>query len=87
MADSQDFSRSIPFGIRRGPGKDPADRAPRRGATTGIAPDGKQVVHVPGEGLHHPSQAPPTIPTPAPNRPDIDIVSEDDDDDRDLDDG
>jgi len=70
MSDSDDFSRSIPFGVRRGIGQEPADRAPKRGATTGIGADGKRVVHVPGEGVHAHSSSPPTpIPTQRPNLP------------------
>lgn len=70
MTDSDDFSREIPFAVRRGAGQDPADRAPKRGATTGIGPDGKSVVHVPGEGVHELPATPPTaIPTQGPNIP------------------
>ena len=78
MPDYDDFSRGIPFGVRRGPGKDPADRAPPRGATTGIDDEGRQVVYVPGRGVHEPS-APVAIPTPDPNFPEIEIVGDDDD--------
>ena len=69
----------LTFGVRRGPGQDPADRAPKRGAVTGLDPDGKQVVHVPGQGVHAPSSSPPAIPTPAPNLPDIEIGGDDGD--------
>jgi hypothetical protein len=68
MSKSDDFSREIPFALPRGPGQDPADRAPRRGATTGIGPDGKRVVLVPGEGVHEvPAEPPAAIPTQEPN--------------------
>jgi hypothetical protein len=71
MASSDDSSRSIPFGVRRGTGQDPADRVPRRGATTGIGADGQRVVNVPGEGVHDHAQSPPLpVPTQAPNVPD-----------------
>ncbi len=74
MADSgsdDDFSRSIPFGVQRGTGQDPADRAPKRGATTGIGDGGERVVHVPGEGGHEQAPAPPrAIPGGSPRYPD-----------------
>jgi hypothetical protein len=70
MSDTDDFSRSIPFGVRRGTKSDPADRTPKRGATSGIGPDGKRVVHVPGEGTHDLESSPPApIPTQDPNTP------------------
>jgi hypothetical protein len=67
MSDAYDeFKRSIPFSIRRGAGQDPADRAPKRNAVTGIGDRGQKVIHVPGEGTHDLPSTPP-IPIPAPN--------------------
>jgi hypothetical protein len=71
MSDSyDDFTRSIPFSIRRGVGQEPADRAPKRGSVTGIGDRGQRVVHVPGEGVHDmPSTPPEAIPVLAPTIP------------------
>ena len=70
MANSDDFSRTLPFGVRRGTTQDPADRTPKRGATTGIGPDGRRVVHVPDEGVHDADSTPPAaIQTADPNLP------------------
>lgn len=65
--DDDDAAPTIPNTVPRGTTKDPADRAPKRGATTGLGPDGKAVIHVPGEGTHEAAtEAPEAIPTGAP---------------------
>ncbi len=65
-----DYTRSIPFSIRRGVGQEPADRAPKRGSVTGIGDRGQKVVHVPGEGTRDmPSTPPEAIPVQAPTLP------------------
>jgi hypothetical protein len=71
MADPyDDFTRSIPFSIRRGAGQDPADRAPKRNAVTGIGDHGQRVIYVPGEGIRDLLSTPPiAIPVQAPTIP------------------
>jgi hypothetical protein len=64
-----DVSRSIPNAVRRGIGADPADRAPPRGAVSGLGPGGERVIRWPdGSVVAEEGEAPSAIPKGAPDR-------------------